>query len=167
MLACKKCRTKLLAYVHHELAPLERRWISQHLDECETCYALYFQHQDMAQNLAQSVPLIGHGHQPALDRVWNAIQQDLVQPRHRVRTYPAHYGLAALAVTIMLLIPLTMGNQNLSLASPATQPSPLMQATPSSTESAESALIAPKISLTPRAVVPKIAVPSPDAITTP
>jgi Putative zinc-finger len=167
MLACKKCQAKLVAFIHHELTPTQRRQVALHLDSCETCYAIYVQQQDLAQNLAQMLPHIGQGQQAQYDRVWAAVQQNIVQPRRSTTPYPARYGFAVLAFTLMLLIPLTLGNQNLPLVVP-TPPAPLLlQATPSSTDQAESALSSLPISLTPNAKTSKTVGPSPDAISTP
>ncbi len=167
MLTCEQCQSKLVAYLHRELDPLERRQVARHLDTCETCYALYLQEYELAQNLGEIVPLIGQGRQPRFDRMWSAIQQDIAHPRRAVKRYPAHFGLAALAVTIMLLIPLVLGKQSLPLRPPATQPSPIvMRATPSSTETAIEPL-GLQSSLTPEAKSILITGPSPDAITTP
>src|SRR5574337_126904 len=113
MLACKKCQSKLVAYLHHKLTPAQRRQVSRHLDTCEKCYTVYLQHQDLSQNLAQIVPLIGKNQRTSLDRVWSAVQKDINRPRHAPASYSARYGLAVLAVMFMLLIPLTLGNQNL------------------------------------------------------
>jgi anti-sigma factor RsiW len=158
----------LVAYIHHELPPKKRYQVSRHLDQCEKCYAVYMQQQDLTQDLARSTPSVGQADKVTLNRVWMAVQQDIQQPRRAVRPYSARYGVVALVAVFMLLIPLTLGNQNLPLALPATQPSPLvLQLTPSSTDSAESALTAFEISLTPEARASGNTGPSPDAISTP
>ena len=66
---------------------------------------------------------------------------------------PIQHVMGSCSVSgIYAMVPLTLGNQNLPLIIPATQPSPLvLQMTPSSTDSAESALSAFEISLTPEA----------------
>jgi anti-sigma factor RsiW len=164
LLACKKCQSNLVAYLHHELTPIQRRQVARHLDECERCYAMYLQEQDLAQNLRQLIPLVGQERKLVLDRVWTAIQTTASQPQGTARRFPAHYGLAAVVFTLMLLIPLTLGNKNLPLKVPP-QPAPLVaQATPSGTNRAASAL---QISLTPEARTSRTAGPSPDAISTP
>lgn len=165
---CKKCESDLVAYLHHELPPAKRQQVARHLDECERCYAIYLQQQDLTQNLTRVVPLIGQGQKATFDRVWKAVQQDIQEPRRAVRPYHTRYGVAALAAVFMLLFPLTLGNQSLPLIIPATQPSPLvLQSTPSSTDNAESALSAFEISLTPEATASRTTGPSPDVISTP
>ena len=161
---CRKCQHDLVAYIHHELSPARRQRVAKHLDTCNTCYALYLQHQRLARQMKQDVPLIGQGHRPAFERIWAGIQQEV--PRSAFKTYSTRYSLAAVVVMLMLIVPMTMGNGNIPAASPATQPAPLVaQMTPSVTES--NTINSLEISLTPEAKPPKINAPSLDAISTP
>jgi hypothetical protein len=96
---------------------------------------LYLQELDLMRDLKRNVPLIGQGHHPAFDAIWAEIQTDIVKPKPSLPRFHMRYGLAMLALAMIFVVPLTMGNQNLTLASPPTQPVPLTQhATPNGTE---------------------------------
>ena len=132
---CGECRSHLVDFVHGDVSPLLRRRVARHLDHCPACYNLYLQELDLINDLKRNVPLIGKGHQPSFDAIWAEIQTDIVKPKPRMPQFHMRYGLAMLALVIVFLVPLTMGNQNLTLASPPTQPAPLAQhATPNGTE---------------------------------
>ncbi len=136
MMRCKYCQSRLVAYIHNELPIKQRREVSRHLDNCETCYAVYLQQQDLAHDLANAVPSIGAGFKPDFSRVWVAMYNDSARSRSVSAPYSLHYGLVALVVTLLFLIPLTMGSNHITLASPPTQPAPLtLRATPGSTAS--------------------------------
>ena len=132
---CGECRSHLVAFLHGDVSPLLRRRVARHLDHCPACYSLYLQELDLMRDLKRNVPLIGQGHQPSFDAIWAAIQTDIVKPKPSLPRFHMRYGLAMLALVTVFLVPLTLGNQNLTLASPPTQPVPLTQpATPKGTE---------------------------------
>ncbi|MEO8606745.1 MAG: zf-HC2 domain-containing protein [Chloroflexota bacterium] len=132
---CGECRSHLVAFLHGDVSPLLRRRVARHIDHCPACYSLYLQELDLMRDLKRHVPLIGKGHQPAFDAIWAEIQTDIVKPKPSLPQFHMRYGLAMLALIMIFLVPLTMGNQNLTLASPPTQPVPLAQhATPKGTE---------------------------------
>lgn len=166
---CKQCQSHLVAYIHRELKPEVRDQVSRHLDECEACYTIYLQYQNNDHRLGQVMPLIGQANRPTLQRVWTSVQADLTQSYPSMKPVSASYGLVALVVTLMLLVPLTMGNRNVPAVLPPTQPAPLVAlATPSATEAVESIEELPLLSHTPEArhyYQPEA--PVPDAITTP
>lgn len=132
---CKHCQSRLAAYIHNELPLKQRRDVVRHLDACETCYGVYLQQQDLARELSNAVPLIGAGHKLEFNRVWAAMHNGTGRSRSSSSThYSIRYGLAALVVTLLFLIPLTMGSQHVTLAAPPTQPAPLtLRATPDGT----------------------------------
>src|SRR5687767_15006149 len=130
---CGECRLHLVAFLHGDVSPLLRRQVARHLDHCPDCYGLYLQELDLMRDLKREVPRIGAGHQPRFDQVWAAIQQDIVKPS--MPRFHMRYGLAMVALMLVSLVPLTMGNTKLAFASPPPQPIPLTQhATPSGTE---------------------------------
>jgi len=131
---CGECRLHLMAFLHGDVSPLLRRRIARHLDHCTDCYRLYLQELDLERDLKHELPLIGVGHQSHFDQVWTAVQQDIVMPRSTAARFHLRYGLAMFALVLALIFPLTLGDQNLTLASPPTQPAPLtQQAMPSGT----------------------------------
>ena len=132
---CGECRSHLMAFLHGDVSPLLRRRVARHLDHCPACYSLYLQELDLMRDLKRNVPLIGQGHQPSFAAIWAEIQTDIVKPKPSLPRFHMRYGLAMLALVTVFLVPLTLGNQNLTLASPPTQPVPLTQpATPKGTE---------------------------------
>jgi hypothetical protein len=132
---CGECRAHLVAFLHSDVSPLLRRRVARHLDHCPDCYRLYLQELDLMRDLKRNLPLIGRAHQPSFDAIWAEIQTDIVKPKPSLPRFHMRYGLAMLALVMTFLVPLTMGNQNLTLASPPTQPVPLTQhATPNGTE---------------------------------
>jgi hypothetical protein len=132
---CGECRLHLVAFLHGDVSPLLRRQIARHIDHCPDCYGLYLQELDLMRDLKREVPRIGAGHQPRFDQVWAAIQQDIVKPKPSLPRFDMRYGLAMVALMLVFLVPLTMGNPKLAFASPPPQPIPLTQhATPSGTE---------------------------------
>lgn len=134
---CKYCQSRLVAYIHNELPLKQRREVAQHLDTCETCYAVYLQQQDLVHELTVAVPRVGAGsHKADFKAVWMAMHNRAEHTKSSSSSYSVRYGLAALVVTLLFLIPLTMGGHNITLAAPPTQPAPLtLRATPSSTAS--------------------------------
>jgi hypothetical protein len=132
---CGECRSHLAAFIQGDVSPLLRRRVARHIDHCPACYNLYLRELDLTRDLKRSVPLIGKGQQPAFDAIWSEIQSEIRGPKPGLPRFHMRYGLAMLALVIVFLVPLTMGNQRLTLASPPTQPVPLTQhATPNGTE---------------------------------
>jgi hypothetical protein len=90
-----------------------RRRVARHLDHCETCYILYQQELDLMGELEGIVPQIGVGNGANFDRLWSDIQDEIRQPS--APRFQMRYGLAMMALILVFLVPMTMGNQNLSL----------------------------------------------------
>ncbi len=148
MISCKQCQRHLVTYIHRELSPKQHRKVAEHLDHCETCFALYLGHKRMANELRRVVPLVGNGRAPTFDRVWAAARLDAA--RRTNNYYPLRYGMAMLAVTFLLLIPFALGRTNQVLAEPPTQPAPLLRVTPNVTVATEEGVsVAFEISQTP------------------
>ncbi|NWG15030.1 MAG: zf-HC2 domain-containing protein [Chloroflexi bacterium] len=125
MMTCRECQKQLIAYIHGELSPHQRRRLAYHLDDCRTCYGIYRRERDLDRELRLNMPLIGQGGLPK-DRLWVSIQADLNRPRRRPALYQARYGLAVVMAALALLFPWVMGRQEMALAAPPTQPAPLL-----------------------------------------
>ena len=165
MISCKQCQKHVIAYINHDLSPKIRNQVAQHLDQCEACYALYLQHKQTTRELRRVMPLLGNNRPPAFDRVWAAARLDAA--RRTSNYYPLRYGMAMLAITFLLLIPVALGRTNHVLAEPPTQPAPLLRVTPNVTAATEEGVsVAFEISQTPApAKLPSTL--SLDAISTP
>jgi anti-sigma factor RsiW len=112
-ITCDDCQAHLLTYLHNDATPLMRRRVARHLDHCEACYTLYQQELQLMRELKRAVPHIGAGNSANFDRVWRGIQAEIRQPSGP--RFQMRYGLAMLALILVFLVPMTMGNQNLSL----------------------------------------------------
>jgi anti-sigma factor RsiW len=123
---CRYCKSRLTAYIQGELAPKSRRRIARHLDECSSCYMEYVRQRDLSDQLAVRVPVIGQPKAPQLQKIWAGIQADMQPPKRTARRrypYQARYGLVALAMVLVLLVPLILGNRNVPFSVPS-QPAP-------------------------------------------
>lgn len=171
-IGCHRCQAQLIAYLNRELRPSMRERMAQHLDTCPTCYARLMQESQLAVELQQEIPLVGRGQTPGFDQVWSAFRRDARAASARASfTQSIRYGWAVLAVAVMLVIPMTIGARQVTLASAPTQPSPMQiaqQSTPSGTPlDAEETIPAPTLLQTPEAQPALVARPLPDVITTP
>lgn len=143
MMHCWKVRSRLVAYIHGELQPHERHLVARHLEDCETCYAAYLQQLELTRELEQVVPFVGADYRPDFKRVWAAMQSETIHSRSAPRLQSLHYGLAALIVAALFFIPLTFGGNEVTFASPPTQPAPLtVRATPGGTQPIEGTAVA-------------------------
>jgi hypothetical protein len=131
-ITCSECQTHLLAFLHHDVNPLLRRQLARHLDHCPRCYATYRSELDLMQNLAHELPLMGARNQPDFNAIWKSVQTEIQRPKPGIPQFQARYGLAMLVFALVLLLPLTLGNQNLSLSTPPTQPRPVIAHLPPS-----------------------------------
>lgn len=159
----------MIAYLNRELRPSMRERMARHLDNCPTCYVRMMQESQFAAELQQEIPLVGSGYAPEFERVWMAFQRG--SSTSSSVTQSIRYGWAVLVVLVMLVIPMTMGAQRVTLASAPTQPSPIQivhQSTPSGTPlDSEEIMLVPTLVQTPKAQPALIARPLPDVITTP
>ena len=119
MTGCRYCRAHLDAYAAGELAPPARRRVAAHLDHCAACYAVYAQRREVVRELQRSLPLLGYANPPDFGQVWLKVQRELP----RGSGHSMQYGLAALLLLVLLLVPFTMGHRDIAAALP-TQPAP-------------------------------------------
>ncbi len=130
----RHCETYLDAYLDHDLPPRKRQWVARHLDQCPDCYRAYRQKRDLRAELQRSVPLVGQRQQPDFGALWTNIQREIPQPPSIFAPVRMRFGLTAIAVMVMFLLPFTMGHRDARLALPPTYPLPVSAAT----EAAES-----------------------------
>lgn len=127
MITCKHCQQHLLAYQNRELSPRLSAKIRKHLESCDRCYSVLHQNQQLTRELQRQMryqPSM-QATPPAFERVWTTLQ---TSPKHieSQRYHHVRYGLAMLVFSMIILIPFAIGRQSYTLASPPTQPSPLM-----------------------------------------
>jgi len=123
---CRYCQAQMAAYIHGELPLKARRRIARHLDECPTCYARHNEARELNQQLGYGVPLIGQAQTPQLQRIWAGIQADMTPPPPKKNRYPLSLRYSFVAFMLILtffLLPLTLGNRNVSFSVPS-QPKP-------------------------------------------
>lgn len=135
-LSCRACQSRLLDYIHEDLSPELRRQVARHLQTCKDCHERYREQETVARDLSLFVPLIGQSHQPDFAGIFANIQSDMNRPRPTVSLSPARYGLALAALMLAFLVPLMLGSQRLTLASPPTQPEAVTLITPSASSTA-------------------------------
>jgi anti-sigma factor RsiW len=127
---CRYCEARLTAFIHGELPLKARRRIARHLDECPTCYARYLRRRDLADELSRHIPRIGQPERGQLQRVWSGIQAEMTPtPRALYLRRSPRYGLVTLVLLLVMLLPLTMGNQNVAFSSVPTQAFPAAAST--------------------------------------
>ena len=170
-LSCNQCQKHLVAYIQHELPSVTRQRVARHLDTCSNCYRAYIDQQHLSRDLSNVVPLMGAGKPPAFEQVWAATRTDTRSGRRfSSATYSVRYGVVMLVVTLVLLLPFAMGKRVSTLASPPTQPSPLIErATPNSTDTINAGVaVAFQVNETPAPKLLSTLTPLlPDAISTP
>lgn len=131
MSTCASIRKQIIRYIDREVEAPLRREIARHLDTCNECYDFYLHQFDLQQELKHGLPRIGQQQDAELGRVWSAVQTELASTGFAARSSSPHYGIAAFFVTLAMIIQLMLGGQQVSLAAPPTQPSPiLLPATP-------------------------------------
>lgn len=105
-------------FVSGDLSDSARRRVGRYINECEDCHAEYRRHQEFALKLERNLPTLGRPDPQRLDQLWTALQLDLHAPRARTpalsdfasqSTAQLSYGLALLAITIALLLPMIIG----------------------------------------------------------
>lgn len=127
------CKARMLAYIHGELPPHSRRRMARYLDECPRCYAEYQRQRALIAELQWTLPAFGAASGDQLARIWSRVQADMRRRPGSVRPlYHAGYGLAALMLAVLLLLPLA-GTGGASAAASLTQPEPALRLVASTT----------------------------------
>ncbi|MCU0499558.1 MAG: hypothetical protein MUF87_19585 [Anaerolineae bacterium] len=118
------CKAHMVAYLHGELSPQARRRIGRIIDHDPACYAEYVRQRDLMAELDRQLPLVGQADPRALRRMWGAIQQELQGHHAPMRRLRWRYGVAGVLLMMILVMPLTMGNSQPTLARSLLQPAP-------------------------------------------
>lgn len=121
-LSCRYCQAHLDGYLDGQLTPKARRRVAEHLARCESCYVEYVRRRDLHGELQRTLPLVGQRQMPDFARTWQAIRVELPHPTYERRRDQARYGLAAVMVMLVLLLPFTMGHRDLPLLPPRPAP---------------------------------------------
>lgn len=115
-LICRYVHLQLDAFLDSRLSPRVRRRVVRHIDTCPACYQAYARQRDLRRDLQATVPLVGRGAAPDFDRMWSAIRTELPRPQPRQTQF--RYGLVMLLLVMALIVPLTMGNHDLTRTVP-------------------------------------------------
>lgn len=135
------CKANLAAYINGQLSPRARRRIARYIDIDAACYAEYVRQRELARELNHSLPYIGQPSQPQLDRIWGAIQAEIspITPTsssssqrptpHYLQVTRANtrFGLVGIACSLVMALPLMMGNSNFSALYVPTPPDPQVE----------------------------------------
>jgi len=109
------CKVHMAQYLSGDLSDATRRRIARFIDECHDCYMEYIRQLELASKLERELRLLGQPNSQKLDNVWAAIQTELSLPtselsyRQQRPISSFGYGLAMLALSIALLIPMISG----------------------------------------------------------
>lgn len=128
MFTCRYCKSRLNAYIQGGLEIKTRRWVARHLDSCPVCYARYLQQREVFEELSRRIPLIGHPQPAQLQRIWAAVQTEISPTYQSAWRQHSRYGLVTLVLVLVMLVPLTLGNQNVDFSIPL-PPAPTLEVT--------------------------------------
>lgn len=83
------------AYVHHQLQPEQAARVLRHVGVCSDCRAALDREQQLAREIARTMPLIGRPRRGQLARLWPAIWLEFRTPRgKRGQRWLPSYSLA-------------------------------------------------------------------------
>lgn len=163
------CKARMVAYVNGELPAAARRRMARYIEQYPECYAEYIHQRDAARDLQAKLPLVGQPEQPALDRMWSAIQAELAprpQPRKAAAPFRLSYGVVGVTVALALILPFTFGGNRAAFALSLSQPAPLI-ATAQASDTSTPTTIGMLISVGQNDVTPPApALPQPTAVST-
>ena len=112
------CKVQMARFVSGDLSEAARRRVGRYINECEDCHAEYKRHRDFALKLERNLPILGRPNAQRLDHLWASLQLELESPSARAlslsdfasqTTMRFSYGLAMLAIAIVLLLPMMIG----------------------------------------------------------
>lgn len=112
------CKVHMARFVNGDLTDSVRRRVARYIDECEDCYREYMRHREFALKLERNLPTLGRPEAAQLDHIWRSLQADLALAPSRQswfgdfssRANPnLSYGLVIIAITLALLLPMTIG----------------------------------------------------------
>lgn len=105
MNGCQQCRNDLVKYINEDLSPQLMREMAAHLQNCDTCYALYRYERDAAQQIAKEFAFLGMPEGKQLDRMWRQVSSDLENPETPIHHYDWLHGLAAVLLVTLTILP--------------------------------------------------------------
>jgi anti-sigma factor RsiW len=124
-------KMRMTAYLSGELPPRSRRRMARYIDESPRCYEEYRRQRQVADEMKIRLPSFGQPTTRQIEGLWTRIHAELSAPRARSSRRPgvwASYGLVLAALTIMLVLPLTLGSARalttLTTSVAPTQPPP-------------------------------------------
>jgi len=102
----KHVHHRIAAYVHHQLSRRERDRVLLHLRDCNDCWDTLIREQELARDVATSMPLIGTPDREQLARIRTNVMNDVRTPRSPCIHWIPSYGLM-LAVFMMCVFVIT------------------------------------------------------------
>lgn len=112
------CKVHMARFVARDLSDAARRRIGRYIDECPDCQRLYNRHREFNHSLSLQLPALGSPNKRQLDSMWAALQGELFAPEQPAAAVgdfawrsklPFTYGLAAVAISLALLLPIALG----------------------------------------------------------
>ena len=120
------CKARMVAFINNELPLAARRRVARYIDECPKCYNEYTRQRALQHKLTDTLPTFGQPQGDQLDRIWMAVQGELNTPPRPRPAFQMRYGLVTMALVMGLMLPLLMGNSNITQAA-VTPPTPTEQ----------------------------------------
>jgi hypothetical protein len=84
----------LTAYVHRQLPRAQRDRVALHVRMCAECHDALEREQQMAYDIARTLPLIGRPRRGQLARLWPTIWMEFRTPNSRTRKWLPSYSVA-------------------------------------------------------------------------
>jgi hypothetical protein len=112
------CKVHIARFVSGDLSDAVRRRVGRYINECRDCHREYMRHREFALKLERNLPTLGRPNAQRLDQLWSSLQLELQRPTAQTvylsdfasqSTLQFSYGLAMLAITIALLLPMVIG----------------------------------------------------------
>ncbi len=109
----------LSAYVHGQLSRAERERVAVHVRLCRECRLALDREQELARDIATTLPLIGRPQRGQLARLWPAIWMEFRTPQHRMSRWLPSYGMVlVLLLLCAFLLSSLFGGSTYAIAAP-------------------------------------------------
>ena len=118
------CEARMVAFLNGELSAKARGRMARYIDECPDCFAEYVRQRDLHNELKRCLPGFGQPRPPQLNRIWGAVQEEMQTSPTPHLPWHIRYGLATLALLLVLLLPVALLGDNVASAAMVTQPTP-------------------------------------------
>jgi anti-sigma factor RsiW len=120
----------LVAYIHGELPPAERKRVAAHLEQCGACRRALAAQEQLAAHLDARLPALTSPRPEQLTRLWVGVAARIKQPpRRRSLPRPAFGVALTTSLLCIILLPLLIGGQmsaDQAGVAAATQPVPAL-----------------------------------------